>query len=104
MARPTKIIKRKERITIRYTNTEMKYIKKITTSARLAVAEYIRDCSLNYRIQPRLTEEQTKIYLQLAGMANNLNQLAKAANSREILVGEILKALKQINLAIAKLV
>jgi outer membrane receptor for Fe3+-dicitrate len=104
MPRPTKGIKRKERITIRYTNTEMKYINKITSDARLSVTEYIRDRSLNYKIRPRLTEEQTRIYLQLAGMANNLNQLAKAANSREIFVGEILKALEQINLAIAKLI
>ena len=82
----------------------MKYIRKVTTDARIGVAEYIRGSSLNYRIQPRLTSEQTKIYLQLAGMANNLNQLAKAVNSREIFTGEILKALEQINFAITKLV
>lgn len=104
MARPSKIIKRKERVTIRYTNTELKYINKITNDAGIGMAEYIRNTSLNYRIQPRLTAEQTKIYLQLAGMANNLNQLAKAANSREILTGEILKALEHINHAVEKLI
>jgi hypothetical protein len=103
MARPMKIIKRKERVTIRYTNTELKYIRKVTGDAGLGLAEYVRDSSLNYRIQPRLTPEQTKIYLQLAGMANNLNQLAKSANRRELLTGEILKALEQINQAIEKL-
>lgn len=104
MARPTKIIKRKERITIRYTNTEMKLIRKITGEAGIEMAEFVRSCSLNYRMQPRLTPEQTKIYLQLAGMANNLNQLAKAANSREILTGEILKTLELMNVAISKLI
>jgi Bacterial mobilisation protein (MobC) len=104
MGRPTKIVKRGERVTVRFTNTEMKYITKITRDAGVDMADYIRGSSLKNKIQPRLTEEQTKIYLQLAGMANNLNQLAKAANSGELFTGEILKALDQINQVIAKFV
>jgi hypothetical protein len=81
----------------------MKFIQKVTRDAGVDVTEYVRNSSLNNVIRPRLTEDQSNIYLKLAGMANNLNQLAKAANGREILTREILKALEQINEAISKL-
>ncbi len=103
MARPTKPIKRGERITVRYSKTELKFIEKMVKETGVEKAEFVRGKSLDHEIKPRLTEEQTTAYRQLTGMANNLNQLAKAANNREILTREILKTLEGINMAVAKL-
>jgi len=103
MARPIKPVKREERITIRFTKTEIKAIDRITGKAGLDRTDYIRNRSLNYTVHPRLTPEEAAIYRQLAGMANNLNQLAKAANKRDIMTRQILKALEGINEAITKL-
>jgi len=103
MARPKKPIKRGERITIRFTKTEMKTINKITDKIGVDRTEYIRNRSLNYIVHPRLTPEEANIYRQLAGMANNLNQLAKAANNRDIMTVQIVITLEGINEAIRKL-
>ena len=44
-------------------------------------AEYIRECAVNGSIKSRLTSEEVKHIRVLSGMANNLNQLAKSANT-----------------------
>ncbi len=103
MARPIKPIKRGERITVRYSKTEVKFVEKMARETGIEKAEFVRGKSLDHVLKPRLTPEEAAAYKQLTGMANNLNQLAKAANNREILTREILKSLEGINAAITKL-
>jgi len=103
MARPTKEIKRTECVTVRFTKAEFRLVQKYAERSGLRLAEFIHDRALGYKIAPRLTEDEIKLYLQLVGMANNLNQLAKQANQRELLVLEILKTLEHINKAVEKL-
>ena len=50
-------------------------------AAGLTWAEYARTALSRSVVRQRLTAEQMTLLRQLAGMANNLNQLARKANS-----------------------
>lgn len=103
MARPPKAIKRQVKLTLYYTVSEFKVITKLAETHGLSKAEFARLKTLDYKIQPRLTPEEVNYFRQLAGMANNLNQLAHAANSGKTFTSHILKALDDINTVIEKL-
>ena len=103
MARPTKAIKRQEKLTLYYTKAEFKMIEKFSDRHGISKAEFARYKSLDHRIRPRLTVEEAGCYRKLAGMANNLNQLTKAANTGRVFTRQIWKALEGINNVINKL-
>lgn len=50
-------------------------------TAGVTLGEYIRNTAINGNITARLTPEDVKLIRSLSGMANNLNQLAKNANT-----------------------
>lgn len=103
MARPTKAIKRTERITVRYTISELRLVQRFAERSGLRTAEFVHDRSLSHKIRSRLTEEELHIYRNLVGMANNLNQLTKLAHDRRLLTVELLKVSEAINDSIEKL-
>ena len=103
MARPTKNVKRQEKLTLYYTKAEMRIIRKLALEHGVSMAVYARAKSLGHTLKPRLTEEEIHLYRQLAGMANNLNQLAHAANVGEVFTSKILNALEAINYTVNKL-
>ena len=69
----------------------------------LSMAVFARLKSLDHKIRARLTSEEVDFYRKLAGMANNLNQLAHAANAGQLFTNKILTALEDINSLINKL-
>lgn len=81
----------------------MKLIAKWSVMHALSRAEFVRAKSLDHQVRPRLTPEEINFYRQLAGMANNLNQLAHAANSGRVFTLQIMKALQGINYTIERL-
>lgn len=97
MARPTKIVKLTSKQTIRFKVSEVIILKRMASDFGLTFSEYVRAKAVDIKIKPRLTEDETKYFRQLVGMANNLNQLAKSANERELLVKEIVSTLGAIN-------
>lgn len=103
MARPKKAIKRQHPVKVSYTLTEYKLIEKYADRHGISRAEFVRLKSLNHRLRTRLTVEETDYFRKLVGMANNLNQLTKAANQGEAMTRQILKTLDGINQAIQKL-
>ena len=103
MARPLKAIKRKEKLTLYYTKAEFKLIEKFADRHAISKAEFARLKSLDHKLKPRMTPEEADNYRKLTGMANNLNQLARAANRGEVFTLKILETLVGINYAIDKL-
>jgi hypothetical protein len=103
MARPIKQVKRKEKLTLYYTKIEYKLIEKLASHHGLSKAEFARMKSLNHRLRPKMTLEEAAFYRKLTGMANNLNQLARAANRGEVFTLKILKTLDAINFVIDRL-
>ena len=71
--------KLKERLTVKMAAADYYALRGKARAAGLTWAEYART-ALSRSVQ-RLTAEQMTLLRQLAGMANNLNQLARKANS-----------------------
>ncbi|WP_289187972.1 MobC family plasmid mobilization relaxosome protein [Bacteroides acidifaciens] len=59
------------------------YFRLLTQAHKTGVSpsEYIRECFRNGYVKERLSEEHAGYMRQLCGMANNLNQLARKANT-----------------------
>ena len=55
-------------------------VKNRSKKAGLTMTEYQRQMLLNGQVVERVSAEQMDIYRQLAGMGNNMNQLAHQAN------------------------
>ena len=55
-------------------------VKNRSKKAGLTMTEYQRQMLLNGQVVERVSAEQMELYRQLAGMGNNINQLAHQAN------------------------
>ena len=104
--RPVKMIKKEVRACVRYSKAEYFVIREKASKAGLTASEYIRLVTITGQVKTRLSEEERMFARQLIGMANNLNQLAKACHQEGLLqamvyfdgyrnrLDEILKKLK----------
>lgn len=70
------------RVTVKFIELDYKGLKRRAKQANISLSEYIRSASMNAKIKPRLTQEENKAVRSLIGIATNLNQLARLANSR----------------------
>ena len=61
---------------------EDELLKRKAKEAGLTEAEFIRSLIKGYRIKAQPTEEIKNFQRELYGIANNINQLARIANSR----------------------
>ena len=73
--------KLKERLTVKMAAADYYALRGKARAAGLTWAEYARTALSRSVVRQRLTAEQMTLLRQLAGMANNLNQLARKANS-----------------------
>lgn len=83
--RPKAKIRRDQTLRIRINATELYLIKTKAREAGMRASTWIRQAAKAARIAPRWTPEQMELLRMMAGMANNLNQLAKQANSGNLL-------------------
>ncbi len=73
--------KRTHAINIRLNLRELVMLKMSAKSAGISTSEYARQAITNSRVEPRITAETMELIRRLCGMDNNLNQLARQANS-----------------------
>ena len=104
--RPVKMVKKEVRAGVRYSKAEYFVIREKALKAGLTASEYIRQVTITGQVKSRLSGEEMVFVRQLIGMANNLNQLAKACHQEGLLqamvyfegyrnqLDEILKKLK----------
>lgn len=75
--------------------TELQYyaIRKRALQAGLPLSNYIRQAVIRGKIVSRISRQDAEVIRQLAGEANNLNQLARRANAGGfvLIVQELLK-------------
>lgn len=83
--RPKAKIRRDQTLRIRINATELFLIKAKARDAGMRASTWIRQSAKSAKIAPRWTPEQMELLRMLAGMANNLNQLARQANSGKLL-------------------
>ena len=104
--RPKAKIRRDQTLRIRINATELYLIKTKAREAGMRASTWIRQAAKAARIAPRWTPEQMELLRMMTGMANNLNQLEKQANSGKLLfivrkcenlLGEIDHTIKYLN-------
>ena len=103
---PQKKIKRANGIRVRLTAAEHFFIESKAREAGMRISDWFRSAALKAKVVARMTAEDRRILHLLAGMANNLNQLTKQANTSGIisiaikcghLLAEIDQTLKYLN-------
>lgn len=72
---------RKYRIEVRFATAEYYSLKAKAKEAGATLSEFIRAALQSCTIKERLRPEHLRHIVQLTGMANNLNQIAKRANA-----------------------
>jgi hypothetical protein len=83
--RPKAKVRRDKILRIRISVSELFIIRAKARDAGIRVSTWIRQASRSARIIPRWTAEQMQLLRTLSGIANNLNQLARQANSGKLL-------------------
>ncbi|MCD8102209.1 MAG: MobC family plasmid mobilization relaxosome protein [Alistipes sp.] len=78
-------VKEKEKlscsINLKLTEEDYKSLKEMAESIGMKVTQYAREMTLKGRIKARYTKEELDLRRKIAGMANNLNQIARKANT-----------------------
>lgn len=73
--------KLKYRITVKMATEDYYLLKSKAKSAGISPSEFVRGSIRNGEVKERLTKEHCDHIRKLCGMANNLNQLARKANT-----------------------
>lgn len=72
---------RKYRIEIRFATADYYSLKAKAKGAGFSISHFVRKALQNCEVKQRLSAVHLNHILQLTGMANNLNQIAKRANA-----------------------
>ena len=97
--RPLKNLKRESKMGFNATKIERTVIQQKAKNSGLRVADYLRDIAMKGKPRYKPTAEELGLYRDLAGMANNLNQIATEAHRQNLpaLVPKTLKLYNEIN-------
>ncbi|MDR3823935.1 MAG: plasmid mobilization relaxosome protein MobC [Clostridia bacterium] len=88
----------KVKVTVRLSSKEHAHLKKQADNAGLKMEPYIRRLIAGKEISPRPPEEYYKILTELNHIGNNINQIARVANSeRNITTNKINEAVKMVD-------
>lgn len=82
--RPEQTIKRDIRLTVRLTKKEHFILLGRAGQAALTPSEYIRQLAIKGKVISRLTAEQMQLVRQLAGLSNNINQVARICHRESL--------------------
>lgn len=93
------------KVTVKFATAEYYSLKAKAKEAGMTISLFVRNALQQCEVRQRLSDTHLKHILQLTGMANNLNQIAKKANihgysaagtESEILAEEIDNVIKSI--------
>ncbi len=81
--RPKKDLGQKKtyRINIKLITEEYYSLVSKVKNARVTISDFVRDCLKKGYVKERISVEQVDYIRKLCGMANNLNQIARQANT-----------------------
>ena len=82
---------RERKITVRLTDAERDHLLAQAELAGLKIEPFVRNVILGVQMQPRPKEEWAELLRQTSGIANNINQITKRANSGEPVTEEMLR-------------
>ena len=91
-------------IKIRTSIVEEENLKNKALSCGMTVSRYMRELALGHKVKvktdKRFSQEEKEIFLTLAGIANNLSQVAKKYNQGERVHTELLRVLQLVEQSI----
>ena len=74
--------------------TENNLLKEKAQKSGLNESEFLRSCIKGYKIKEQPTKEIIEFTRQIAGIANNINQIAKVVNTKRCVRDEDLENIK----------
>lgn len=83
--RPKKAIKREAATGIRFTKAEYFIVKQKAIRARMKITVYVRTMAVEGEVKARALPSDKQLEKQLAGIANNINQMTKLAHQQGML-------------------
>ena len=72
---------RERKITVRLTDAERDHLLAQAELAGLKIEPFVRNVILGVQMQPRPKEEWAELLRQTSGIANNINQITRLANT-----------------------
>lgn len=88
--RPKKPVRKESATGVRFSKAEYFIVKQKASKAGLKVTAYIRQMAVEGKVDAAMGEEERQSVRQLAGMANNLNQLARKAHEEGLMKAMLL--------------
>lgn len=73
--------KKRYKVTVKFATAEYYSLKSKAKEAGMTISLFVRNALQQCEVKQRLSATHLKHILQLIGMANNLNQIAKRANA-----------------------
>ena len=83
--RPKKPVRKESATGVRFSKAEYFIVRQKALKAGLKVTAYIRQMAVEGKVNAAMSEEERQSVRQLAGMANNLNQLARKAHEEGLM-------------------
>lgn len=78
--RPTLTVRKDIKLTVRLSRQEYFIVKEKAGSAGVTITFFIRQAAIKAKITSRLSTEEMQLIRQLAGMATNINQVARVCH------------------------
>lgn len=78
--RPALSVRKDIKLTVRFSRQEYFILKEKAGAAGINPSVYIRQAAIKAKITARLSTEEAQLVRQLAGMATNINQVARVCN------------------------
>ena len=91
---------RERKITVRLMDAERDHLLAQAELAGLKIEPFVRNMILGVQMQPRPKEEWAELLRQTSGIANNINQITKRANSGEPVTDETLRLIADMQVQI----
>lgn len=91
---------RERKITVRLTDAERDHLLTQAELAGLKIEPFVRNVILGVQMQPRPKEKWAELLRQTSGIANNINQITKRANSGELVTEETLRLIADMQVQI----
>ena len=87
--------KRMIKISVRLNEQEHAHLKRLSETSGLKMEPLIRQLILGRDIKPRPPENLAALLRQMSAMGNNINQIAKVANSSKFIRSEDMEAIQK---------
>ena len=96
--------KRMIKISVRLNEQEHTHLKRLSEITGLKMEPLIRKLILGQEIRPRPPENLAALLRQMSAMGNNINQIAKVANSSKFIRSEDIEEIKKMQSELWKVV